>query len=211
MTIEWKTQKPLIEYETAQRWMENRVLALQKKEAKECVWLLEHPPLYTMGTSAKQHDILPEATLPVFQSPRGGQLTYHGPGQRVAYVMLDLHHYTLDVRWYVATLEQWVIDVLVHFGVVGERRSGRIGIWVVRGGVDYKIAAFGVRLQKWVTSHGLALNVNPDLNAYTQIVPCGLSDYGVTSLAELGLSVTLEEVDKVLKATFPFLMAKEIT
>lgn len=204
MLIEWKAQNILVEYEEAQRWMENRVLALQKKTANGCVWLLEHPPLYTMGSSGKQKDILPSASLPLFQTPRGGQLTYHGPGQRVVYVMLDLHHYTLDIRWYVATLEQWVIDVLARFGIVGERREGRIGIWVVKRGKEYKIAALGVRVQKWVTSHGLALNVHPDLKAYRNIVPCGLSEYGVTSLADLGLSVTLEEVDEALKTTFPF-------
>jgi lipoyl(octanoyl) transferase len=201
---EWKTQDNLIAYEDAQKWMENRVLAIQSKSAPECVWLLEHPPLYTLGTSGKDKDILPSALLPTFQTGRGGQVTYHGPGQRIAYVMIDLKMRAPDIKWYVATLETWIIQTLHHFGIQGERRPGRVGIWVQKEGQDHKIAALGVRLQKWVTSHGIAINVNSDLSAYKDIIPCGLSQYGVTSFADLGLSVSLQEVDEVLKSTFPF-------
>lgn len=201
---EWKTQDNLIAYKDAQKWMENRVLAIQSKRAPECVWLLEHPPLYTLGTSGKDKDILPSALLPTFQTGRGGQVTYHGPGQRIAYVMIDLKNHTQDIKWYVATLEAWIIQTLDHFGIQGERRPGRVGIWVQKEGQDHKIAALGVRLQKWVTSHGIAININSDLSAYKDIIPCGLSQYGVTSFADLGLSVSLQEVDAVLKSTFPF-------
>lgn len=203
-SCEWKAQDNLIGYEDAQRWMENRVVALQKGEASECAWFLEHPPLYTLGTSGKDKDIFASATLPTFKTGRGGQVTYHGPGQRVVYLMLDLKTRRQDLHWYMATLEEWLIQTLGHFGVKGERRAGRIGIWVDKEGYDCKIAALGVRVQKWVTSHGIALNVNPDLEAYKNIIPCGLSQYGVTSLADLGFSVTLPEVDEVLKTTFPF-------
>ena len=201
---EWKTQDKFIEYEVAQRWMANRVHALQKGKAPECAWLLEHPPLYTLGTSGKEKDVLDSAKLPLFRTGRGGQVTYHGPGQRVVYLMLDLKTRGQDIHGYITTLEEWVIQTLDYFGIRGERRPGRVGIWVQKEGLDYKIAALGIRVQKWVTSHGLALNVDPDLKAYKSIVPCGLSHYGVTSLADLGLSVTLSEVDEVLKKTFPF-------
>jgi lipoyl(octanoyl) transferase len=203
-SCEWKIQHELVGYAEAQYWMEKRVVSLQKGEEPECVWLLEHPPLYTLGTSAKEKDVLPSATFPTFRTGRGGQVTYHGPGQRVVYLMLDLKTRKQDLHWYVHTLEEWLIQTLKHFGVEGERRSGRIGIWVNKEGQDYKIAALGVRVQRWVTSHGVALNVTPDLSAYKNIVPCGLSQYGVTSMAALGLSVTLPEVDEVLKSTFPF-------
>ncbi len=203
-SCEWKTQTGLVDYEEAQRWMENRVAALQKNDAPECVWLLEHPPLYTLGTSAKAADVLPSATLPIFQTGRGGQVTYHGPGQRVVYLMLDLKQRTQDLHKYVFTLEEWLIHTLHHFGIQGVRRPGRVGIWVNTRGRECKIAALGVRVQKWVTSHGIALNVTPDLKNYSHIVPCGLAQYGVTSFADLGLSVTLPEVDEVLKATCPF-------
>ena len=203
-SCEWKAQDNLIGYKDAQRWMENRVVALQKGEASECVWFLEHPPLYTLGTSGKEKDVLASATLPTFKTGRGGQVTYHGPGQRIVYLMLDLKTHRQDLRWYMAALEEWIIQTLKHFGIKGDRRSGRIGIWVDKAGHECKIAALGVRVQKWVTSHGIALNVKPDLGAYKDIVPCGLSQYGVTSLADLGLSVTLSEVDAVLKTTCPF-------
>jgi len=203
-SCEWKIQHDLVAYAEAHYWMEKRVFALQKGEAPECVWFLEHPSLYTLGTSAKEKDVLPSATFPTFRTERGGQVTYHGPGQRVIYLMLDLKTRKQDLHWYINTLEEWLIQTLKHFGVKGERRLGRVGIWVNKEGRDYKIAALGVRVQKWVTSHGVALNVKPDLSAYKNIVPCGLSQYGVTSMADLGLSVTLSEMDKVLKSTFPF-------
>jgi lipoyl(octanoyl) transferase len=205
MTLcEWKTQSNLVGYEDALCWMENRVGALQKGQALECAWLLEHPPLYTLGSSGKDQDILASATLSTFRTGRGGQVTYHGPGQRIVYLMLDLKRRTQDLHWYVATLEEWIIQTLRHFGIKGERRSGRVGIWVQKQGHDYKIAALGVRVQKWVTSHGIALNVAPDLSAYKDIIPCGLPQYGVTSFADLGLSASLAEVDEALKQTFPF-------
>lgn len=202
--IEWRSQEELIGYLDALNEMEKRVKALQNKKAPECVWFLEHPPLYTLGTSGHERDLLPSIRFPVFPTGRGGQVTYHGPGQRVVYLMLDLKTRHQDLHWYVHALEEWIIQTLVHFNVKGERRKGRVGIWVEKNGQDHKIAALGVRVQKWVTSHGIALNVNPDLTHYKDIIPCGLSDYGVTSLADLGLSVALEEVDEVLRKTFPF-------
>jgi lipoyl(octanoyl) transferase len=201
---EWKSQEGWVEYPAALEWMENRVSALQKDQMPECIWFLEHPPLYTQGTSGQEKDILNPTQFPIFKTARGGQVTYHGPGQRVGYVMLDLKRRQQDIRWYVAQLEEWIIQTLKHFGITGERREGRVGIWVKREGLDYKIAALGVRLQKWVTSHGFALNVNPDLSHYKNIIPCGLSQYGVTSFTDLGISVTLEEVDHILRQTFPF-------
>jgi len=199
-----KTQKTPVDYEDALRWMDQRVQDIQKGHAPECLWFLEHPPLYTLGTSGKSADILASATLPTFETGRGGQVTYHGPGQRIVYLMLDLKTRKQDVRWYVHTLEDWLIQTLAAFGLQGERREGRVGIWVQKEGRDHKIAALGVRLQKWVTSHGIALNVSPDLSAYQHIVPCGLNHYGVTSLADIGVKVSLEEVDTVLLKTCPF-------
>lgn len=203
-TLEWKLERDSIQYLDALKWMEKRVKDLQNNEGPECVWLLEHPPLYTLGTSGDDKDILGTAKLPVFRSGRGGQVTYHGPGQRIIYLMLDLKKRKQDIRWYVFELEEWIIQILSSFGVKGERRPGRVGIWVQKDGQDHKIASLGVRLQKWVTSHGIALNVNPDLRAYQDIIPCGLSQYGITSLADLGHNVTLQEVDIVSRETFPF-------
>jgi len=202
--FEWKSQEGFVEYADALKWMEFRVKTIQNEKSEECVWLLEHPPLYTLGTSGHEKDILKSTTLPVVKTSRGGQVTYHGPGQRVVYLMLNLKPRYQDVRRYVYELEEWVIQTLAPFGVQGERRTGRIGIWIQKGGRDYKLAALGVRIQKWVTSHGFALNVNPDLSAYEDIIPCGLSQYGMTSLRDLGLSVTMEEVDETLRKTFPF-------
>ncbi|MBY0500471.1 MAG: lipoyl(octanoyl) transferase LipB [Alphaproteobacteria bacterium] len=202
--FEWKTQEGLVGYEDACKWMKERVFALQKNSAPECVWFLEHPPLYTLGTSGQDKDILGTSNLPLFRTGRGGQATYHGPGQRVIYLMLDLKKRHKDIRWYVRELEEWIIHALSHVGVKGERRAGRIGIWVNKGGQDHKIAALGVRVQKWVTSHGISLNVNPDLSAYQNIIPCGLSHYGVTSLADLGISITMEDINTTLYKTFPF-------
>lgn len=202
--FEWRIQEGLVDYEEAIKWMEARVKTIQNGESLECVWLLEHPSLYTLGTSGHEKDFLQPIRIPVFKAARGGQVTYHGPGQRIAYVMLDLKTRTQDVHRYVFDLEEWMIQTLAVFRIKGERRKGRVGIWVERKGHDHKIAALGVRIQKWVTSHGVALNVNPDLSSYHNIIPCGLSHYGITSLADLGLVVTLEEVDNVLRETFPF-------
>lgn len=202
--IAWKSQAEFINYPDALQWMDNCVRDLQLKQGPECVWLLEHSSLYTMGTSGKEKDILSSQKHPVFKTGRGGQVTYHGPGQRVVYLMLDLNTRYHDIRRYVWELEEWIIQTLSAFDIQGERREGRVGIWVQKDGHDHKIAAVGVRVQKWVTSHGIALNVRPDLTAYQDIIPCGLKDYGVTSLAALGFEVTLQEVDEVLKKTFPF-------
>lgn len=201
--LEWKCQEGLVDYLEALKWMETRVKAIQNKEASECIWLLEHPPLYTMGSRSHEKDILHSTMLPVFKTARGGQTTYHGPGQRIIYVMLDLRTRKPDIRWYVSELENWILQILAHFGVKGERRAGRIGVWVQKEGHDHKIAALGVRVQKWVTSHGIALNVNPNLRAYQDIVPCGLRHFGITSLADLELAVTLQDVDNVSRETFP--------
>lgn len=185
--------------------MEARAAAIAEGRAPEAVWLLEHPPLYTAGTSARPEDLL-DARFPVFPAGRGGQYTYHGPGQRVAYVMLDLTRRGRDVRCLVQGLEQWVIDTLAAHNVTGERREGRVGVWVQRPdravGREDKIAAIGVRVRKWVTFHGISLNVSPDLGHYGGIVPCGISDQGVTSLEDLGLLVSLPEVDSVLRRRF---------
>ncbi|VAV94388.1 Octanoate-[acyl-carrier-protein]-protein-N-octanoyltransferase, partial [hydrothermal vent metagenome] len=171
--------------------------------APELVWLLEHPPLYTAGTSADSRDLISPDRFPVYETGRGGQYTYHGPGQRVAYVMLDLSKRARDVRKYVHNLEQWVIDTLAAFDVIAERRAGRVGVWVTRSdGREEKIAAIGVRVRKWVTYHGICINVAPDLDHYSGIVPCGISEHGVTSLSDLGRNVTMEEVDAALKQTW---------
>jgi lipoyl(octanoyl) transferase len=184
--------------------MEARVDAIRSRTAPEQVWLLQHPPLYTAGTSAQNGDLI-SPRFPVFQSGRGGQYTYHGPGQRVAYVMLDLNRRKPDVRGFVHALEEWLIRALAQFNVKGERRSGRIGIWVARGdGREDKIAAIGVRLRHWVTFHGVSLNVDPELEHFSGIVSCGVRDerFGVTSLAALGLPVTMEDVDVALRIAF---------
>src|SRR5262245_31680083 len=187
--------------------MEARAAAIAQGEAPELVWLLEHPPLYTAGTSAQARDLV-EARFPVHEAGRGGQFTYHGPGQRVAYLMLDLKHRAPDVRRYVATLEEWLIRTLDGFNVRGERREDRIGVWVRRpdngAGHEDKIAAIGIRLKRWVSLHGIALNVDPDLSHFAGIVPCGVADprYGVTSLVDLGHPVTMPEVDMVLRREF---------
>jgi lipoyl(octanoyl) transferase len=190
--------------------MEARVAAIRAGEAAELVWLLEHPPLYTAGTSARDEDLLAPGRFPVYRTGRGGQFTYHGPGQRVAYVMLDLERRGRDLRRYITDLEEWLIRTLAHFNVVGERRPGRVGIWVDRGrhgGAterEDKIAAIGVRVRRWVSYHGVALNVEPELEHFAGIVPCGIGqpNLGVTSLADLGLPVTLADADVALKSAF---------
>jgi lipoyl(octanoyl) transferase len=183
--------------------MEVQAAAVRAGTAPELVWLLEHPPLYTAGTSARAADLVAPDLLPVFKSGRGGQFTYHGPGQRVGYVMLDLKRRGGDVRRFVDDLEEWLIRTLDAFGVKGERRADRIGVWVVRGkGREDKIAALGVRVRRWVTFHGVSLNVAPNLQHYAGIVPCGISQHGVTSLADLGIGVSMAEVDAALKHSF---------
>jgi lipoyl(octanoyl) transferase len=201
--VEWRRSTGLIPYETAIIEMESRVAAIRAGEKAELVWLLEHPPLYTAGTSAREADLLDAHRLPVYRSGRGGQYTWHGPGQRIAYVMLDLKRREPDVRRYVETLEEWLIRTLARLGVTGERRSGRVGIWVgTPDGSEAKIAAIGVRIRHWVTYHGIALNIAPDLSQYRGIVPCGITEYGVTSLAELGRDTGMDEVDEALAASF---------
>jgi lipoyl(octanoyl) transferase len=183
--------------------MEARVAAIRAGAAPELVWLLEHPALYTAGTSARDEDLLDPSRLPVHRTGRGGRYTYHGPGQRIAYVMLDLARRGPDVRCHVHRLEEWIIRTLARFDVCGERRDGRVGIWVVRpGGAEEKIAAIGVRVRHWVTYHGLAINVDPELAHYRGIVPCGIAEHGVTSLASLGVRATVEEVDTALRTVF---------
>lgn len=210
--VVWLRSPSLVDYEQAVAWMEERVAQIAARQARECVWLLEHPPLYTAGTSARDGDLLSPARLPVYRSGRGGQYTYHGPGQRVAYVMLDLRRRGADVRAYVCALEDWLIAALERLGVKGERRPGRIGIWVPRpdlgAGRADKIAAIGVRVRRWVTFHGVAVNVDPDLSHFTGIVPCGVRDQGVTSLAALGLRVGMRELDAALRATFAQALAR---
>lgn len=206
--IEWRVSDQLVPYGEALAFMEARVAAIRAGCAPECVWLLEHPPLYTAGTSAKPQDLLWPDRFPVYQAGRGGQFTYHGPGQRVAYVMLDLTRRGRDVRRFVHDLEEWLIQTLAGFTIKGERRDGRVGIWVERGtqgnGMvrEDKIAAIGVRVRQWVTFHGVALNVDPDLSHFHGIVPCGISQHGVTSMWDLGHTPTMDEVDAALMATW---------
>lgn len=201
----WEISPGLTDYETALARMQARVAAIRTGEAKELVWLVEHPPLYTEGTSAKLEDLQDPTRFPTFKAGRGGQWTYHGPGQRVAYVMLDLAYAhgsvpARDVRCYVAGLERWVIETLKEFGIRGEIRDGRVGIWVAGpNGREEKIGAIGVRVSHWITWHGLALNVAPELSHFTGIVPCGISEHGVTSLHALGVQASMEDVDAALK------------
>ena len=203
--VEWRIGDALVPYEDAVGEMEQRVAAIRDGAAPELVWLLQHPPLYTAGTSAEPADLLDPGRLPVFKSGRGGRYTYHGPGQRVAYVLLDLERRGRDVRCHVWRLEEWMIRTLAHFGVTGERRDGRIGVWISgRDRPEDKIAAIGVRVRRWVSYHGVALNVDPDLENFRGIVPCGIAgeSYGVTSLARLGVAASMAEVDAVLRDTF---------
>ncbi|MDX1423272.1 MAG: lipoyl(octanoyl) transferase LipB [Kiloniellales bacterium] len=201
--VAWRIEREPVAYPDAVAVMERRVADIRAGRAPEMVWLLEHPPLYTAGTSAKASDLLEPGRFPVYRSGRGGQFTYHGPGQRVAYVMLDLQRRGGDVRGFVRDLESWIIAALARFNVVGERRAERIGIWVARGaGREDKIAAIGVRLRRWVSYHGIAVNVEPDLSHFDGIVPCGITGHGVTSLVDLGLPVTLADLDVALKLAF---------
>jgi len=204
--LEWRIAEGLIPYPDAVARMEARVAGISAGTAPQMVWLLEHPPLYTGGTSARPEDLLQPDRFPVYPTGRGGQFTYHGPGQRVCYVMLDLRRRGQDVRRYVHDLEDWVIRALARFNVKGERRGDRVGIWVPRGsGREDKIAAIGVRIRRWVTFHGISINVEPDLEHFSGIVPCGIdaTKYGVTSLVDLGLPVTMTDLDVALRETFP--------
>lgn len=209
--VEWKISEGLTDYDTAVATMEARAEAIAKGEAKELIWLVEHPPLYTAGTSAKIEDLVDPDRFPVYETKRGGQYTYHGPGQRVAYAMLDVGKRGKDVRKFVADMEAWVIAALAEFNVQGEIREGRVGVWVVRDDKpltalgqkpEDKIAAIGLRIRKWVSFHGLSINVEPDLTHFDGIVPCGITEHGVTSLVDLGLPVTMEDVDTALKRGF---------
>jgi len=203
----WAVSAAPVPYPDAVAAMEARAAAIAERRAGELVWLLEHPPLYTAGVSARPADLLQPGRFPVFQTGRGGQFTYHGPGQRVAYVMLDLTQRRRDVRAFVAALEAWVIGALAQFNVAGELREGRVGVWVERRSPglpprEDKIAAVGVKLRRWVSFHGISLNVEPDLSHFGGIVPCGVTEHGVTSLVDLGLPVTLDEADQALRESF---------
>ena len=204
--VEWVNAEGLVGYDEAVAEMDARAALIADGKARERVWLIEHPPLYTAGTSAREADLIEPERFPVHQSGRGGQFTYHGPGQRVAYVMLDLKRRDPDLRRFVAALEAWLIGTLERFNVRGERREDRVGVWVRRPekGADCedKIAAIGIRVRRWVSFHGISLNVEPELSHFGGIVPCGVSDQGVTSLVDLGLPVTLPEVDSMLRAEF---------
>lgn len=209
---EWTVLPGLSPYEATLAAMEARVAAIADGTAAEAIWLLEHPPLYTAGTSARPEDLTDPGRFPVHETRRGGQYTYHGPGQRVVYTMLDLNRRGRDVRQFVCALENWVIWTLAEFGVKGERRAGRVGVWVVRPDrpptadgrpAEDKIAAIGVKLRRWISFHGLSINVEPDLGHFDGIVPCGIREHGVTSLVDLGLPVTMADLDAALMRTFP--------
>ena len=201
--IEWRVSSEPVPYQEALTFMEARVAAIRAGEARECIWLLEHPPLFTAGTSADPSELMNPERFPVFEAGRGGRYTYHGPGQRVGYVMLDLDRRGRDIRCFVHALEGWMIDTLAEFGIVAHRAEGRIGIWVGDGAQEAKIGALGVRVKRWVTLHGFALNVAPDLSHFGGIVPCGIADFGVTSLAQLGKQIPMTRVDDALKRSFP--------
>ncbi len=204
--LEWRVDDQPVDYPQALAFMEARADAIRKEGAPECVWLLEHPPLYTSGTSTKPADLL-NARFPVHVAGRGGEYTYHGPGQRICYTMLDLKLRGQDVRCFVHRLEEWIIRTLAMFNVTGERREGRPGVWVRRTDINApqredKIAALGVRVRRWVTLHGISINLEPDLDHYNGIVPCGISEHGVTSLAELGITATMTDLDMALREAF---------
>ncbi len=213
MAPEWITSDTLVPYDRALAEMEARADAIRTGEAAEAIWLLEHPPLYTAGTSAQAQDLRDPDRFPVYEARRGGQYTYHGPGQRVVYTMLDVAARGRDVRAFVQTLERWVIDALAEFGLNGEIREGRVGVWIARPDQpplpdgtprEDKIAAIGIRLRRWVSFHGLSINVEPDLTHFDGIVPCGIKGHGVTSLVDLGLPVTMADLDAALRRTQPW-------
>jgi lipoyl(octanoyl) transferase len=201
--IEWRISDALVPYEEARGFMEERAAAIREGTARECIWLLEHPPLFTAGTSADPAELLNPRDFPVHEAGRGGRYTYHGPGQRVGYVMLDLEKRGKDIRCFVHALEGWMIDTLAELGVAAHRAEGRIGIWIGEGADEAKIGALGVRVKRWVTLHGFSLNVAPDLSHFDGIVPCGIAEFGVTSLAEIGKQMPLTRVDAGLERSFP--------
>jgi lipoyl(octanoyl) transferase len=201
--IEWRVSERPVPYEDALTFMEQRAASIRAGEDRECIWLLEHPPLFTAGTSADPAELFNPRGFPVFEAGRGGRYTYHGPGQRVGYVMLDLEKRGKDIRCFVHALEGWMIDTLAAFGVSARRAPGRIGIWVGEGSDEAKLGALGVRVKRWVTLHGFALNVAPDLDHFGGIIPCGIPDFGVTSLAHLGKQIPMKRVDDALKHSFP--------
>lgn len=213
--MEWAITEGLTDYEAAVAVMEARAEAIAEGRAPELVWLVEHPPLYTAGTSAQASDLIEPDRFPVHRTGRGGQYTYHGPGQRVAYAMLDLKRRTPDLRRYVAALEAWLIGTLDSFNIRGERREDRVGVWVRRPdkgeAAEDKIAAIGIRVRRWATFHGVSLNVEPDLSHFSGIVPCGISQYGVTSLVDLGIPVTMPEVDAVMRGAFERIFGPTVT
>lgn len=201
--IEWEIAEKPVPYAFAHERMKSRAAEIAAGKAKELVWLLEHPPLYTAGTSANPEDLVAPDKFEVHQTGRGGQYTYHGPGQRVGYAMLDLRKRGRDISAFVRGLEQWIIDALAEFDVTAERRTGRVGVWVTHeDGREEKIAAIGLRLKKWVSFHGISINVNPDLSHFNGIVPCGIREHGVASLTSLGREATIDDVDKALKTSF---------
>ncbi len=209
--VEWVTTPGLTGFREAEARMEAHVAAMASGEADEMVWLVEHPPIYTAGTSARREDLRDPDRFEVFQTRRGGQYTYHGPGQRVVYVMLDLNRRGQDVRAFVHDLETWVIETLAEFNIRGEIRQGRVGVWVERPerGSEDKIAAIGIRLRRWISFHGISINVEPDLEHFDGIVPCGISEHGVTSLVDLGLPVTMEDLDVALKRQFDAVLERQ--
>ncbi|KIN60496.1 Octanoyltransferase [Sulfitobacter noctilucae] len=218
--VDWITTDGLTDYRTAEAWMEARVAAIAAGDAPECIWLVEHPPLYTAGTSARAVDLTDADRFPVYDTKRGGQYTYHGPGQRVAYVLLDVAKRGRDVRCFVRDLEAWVIATLDQFNLRGELRDGRVGVWVQRpekppqpdgSPAEDKIAAIGIRLRKWISFHGISINVEPDLSHFGGIVPCGISDHGVTSLVDLGLPVTMDDLDLALREQFVQTFGSDVT
>jgi lipoyl(octanoyl) transferase len=200
--IEWRVSEAPVAYADSLAFMERRAAAIRAGSERECIWLLEHPPLFTAGTSADPAELINPMGLPVFEAGRGGRYTYHGPGQRVGYVMIDLEKRGKDIRCFVHSLEQWMIDALARFGVNAHRSEGRIGIWVGDGADEAKIGALGVRVKRWVTLHGFAINVDPDLGHFGGIVPCGISEFGVTSLAALGKQTPMAVVDMALRQGF---------
>ena len=215
--VEWITTSGLVDYASAVRFMEDRAAAIAEGTAEECIWLLEHPPLYTAGTSAKPGDLTDPDRFPVHTSKRGGQYTYHGPGQRVVYVMLDVGRRGRDLRRFVEQLEEWVIATLDEFNVRGEIRCGRVGVWVARpdkpltvtgATAEDKIAAIGIRLRKWISYHGIAINALPILSHFSGMVPCGITEYGVTSLVDLGLPVSMNDLDLALRRCFDLIFAE---
>ncbi|WP_455474789.1 lipoyl(octanoyl) transferase LipB [Bartonella sp. B30(2025)] len=209
--VEWKVSHNLIEYPEALRYMQERVENIIMKSAREQIWLLEHPPLYTAGTSANKKDLLIPDLFPVYEAGRGGEFTYHGPGQRILYIMLDLKRRKQDIRAFISALEEWIIQVLAKFNIKGERREDRVGVWIKRSNDlsaqnsifrEDKIAAIGIRVRKWVSFHGISINVNPNLTHYSGIVPCGIANHGVTSLVDLGFPITMRNIDIALKNIF---------